>query len=130
MKLTRTQNAALTAGIAITGVGLIVGLMQDISNPATSNPTADCAILQPNEQRGCVGRGDDGHLVMLFPRSGPCYTCGAPAEVWIVSEKKGITWHVPSTEPGTFKELGIRYCPAGEICKVYNIDPKKMEPNS
>lgn len=127
MKLSKIQTAALTTGLALSAIGILMG---GLAQAVPADPTADCAILQPNEQRGCVGRGDDGHLVMLFPRSGPCYTCGAPAEVWIVSEKKGITWHVPSTEPGTIKELGIRYCPAGEICKVYNIDPKKMEPNS
>jgi hypothetical protein len=119
MKLSTFQRAGLAAGLALCASGVLLG---GLSLVVPADPTADCAILQPNEQRWCVGRGDDGHLVMLFPRSGPCSTCGAPAEVWI-EEPDGTLWYVPSTEPGTVADLGLRYCPPAKSCKVHYKNP-------
>lgn len=121
MKLSKFQTVALTTGLALSAIGILMG---GLSLAVPADPTADCAILQPNEQRGCVGRGDDGHLVMLFPRSGPCYTCGAPAEIWLKAPD-GRVWHIPSTVKGTIEEVALKYCEAA-TCDVYNVDPATL----
>ena len=113
MKLTRTQNAALTAGMALMGVGMLVGTLQDLSVPATGHPTRECESVQQ-----CV-------RTVEFDRPGPCATCGLPAPVWV--ETKGAIWYVPSTEPGTTQEVGHKYCPADEVCKIYNVDPNFLQ---
>lgn len=56
-----------------------------------------------------------GETVMEFGRSGACYTCGSAAPVWLI-EPDGKRWYI--TEPGTVQELGLKYCPANQVCKV------------
>ncbi len=50
-----------------------------------------------------------------FPRSGPCSTCGHARPITLVFPD-GTRW--PVTEPGSVQEMGLKYCPVNQTCKV------------
>ena len=61
---------------------------------------------------------DKGIRTVEFGPREPCSTCGAARPITIVTPE-GIRWYI--TEPGSVQEMGLRYCPQNESCKVeYN----------